>query len=153
VILTGPRLTLTALDADGVARSRLTPDMQGTDGFFEARLREDPDARGYWVWLAVLEDGTEVGFGGFGGRVGPDGRLTLGYSVHEEHRGQGYATEIAELLTGWALEQPGVSIVRATIRPDNAPSLRVAEKAGFEPTGGTVRDNEDGELLVYLRPR
>jgi [ribosomal protein S5]-alanine N-acetyltransferase len=153
VILKGSRLTLTALDADGVARARLTPDMQQTDGFFEARLREDPGARGYWVWLAALEDGTEVGFGGFGGRPGTDERLTLGYSVHEEHQGRGYATEIAELLTAWALEQHGVTVVRATIRPDNAMSLRVAEKAGFQPTGETVQDKDDGELLVFLRAR
>jgi RimJ/RimL family protein N-acetyltransferase len=105
------------------------------------------------VWLAALEDGTEVGFGGFGGRPRTDERLTLGYSVHEEHRGNGYATEIAELLTTWALEQPGVRIVRATIRPDNATSVRVAEKAGFQPTGETVRDKEEGELLVFVRGR
>jgi RimJ/RimL family protein N-acetyltransferase len=119
--------------------------------FFLARLQEDPGARGFWVWLAQLPDGTEVGSGGFGGRPGDDRRLTVGYHVHEEHQRRGYATEMLELLAEWGLEQEGVDIVRATIRPDNLPSLRVAEKAGFEATGERVEDPQEGELLVFRR--
>jgi RimJ/RimL family protein N-acetyltransferase len=152
VILTGPRLTLTALDAEAVEAMGASPLLDGMHDFFAARLREDPDALGYWVWLATLADGTEVAAGGFGGRPGDDERLTVGYHVHEDHRGAGYATELLNLLTEWALAQPGVNVVRATIKPENAPSLRVAEKAGFERAGRT-RTREDGELLVFLRAR
>jgi RimJ/RimL family protein N-acetyltransferase len=149
VRLEGPRLTLTALDADGLAAARPTADMADALPFFLARLREDPGARGFWVWLATLEDGREVGLAGFGGRPGENRRLTLGYSVHDEHQGRGYATEMVELLTQWALAQDGVEVVRLTIRPENVPSLRVAKKAGFEPTGETVVDDEHGRLLVF----
>ena len=76
--------------------------------------------------------------------------MTIGYSVHPEFRGRGYATEILETLTAWALARPEVDVVRATIRPDNEPSLRVAAKAGYERTGETVEDDEHGELLVFL---
>jgi RimJ/RimL family protein N-acetyltransferase len=95
----------------------------------------------------------EVGSGGFGGRPQANRRLTVGYAIHEEHRGQGYATELLELLTGWALARPEVDLVRATIRPDNAASIRVAEKAGFERTDDVVHDDEHGELLVFVRRR
>jgi len=152
VILTGPRLTLTALDAEAVEAMGASPLLDGVHEFFVARLREDPGAIGYWVWLATLADGTEVAAGGFGGRPGRTERLTVGYHVSEAHRGEGYATELLNLLTEWALAQPGVSLVRATIKPENAPSLRVAEKAGFERAGRT-RTKEDGELLVFLRGR
>jgi [ribosomal protein S5]-alanine N-acetyltransferase len=152
VILKGPRLTLTALDAEAVEAMGASPLLDGMHDFFAARLREDPAALGYWVWLATLADGTEVAAGGFGGRPGDNERLTVGYHVHEDHRGAGYATELLNLLTEWALAQPGVNVVRATIKPENAPSLRVAEKAGFERAGRT-RTREDGELLVFLRAR
>ena len=99
----------------------------------------------------ATHDGVEVGNGGFGGRPGANRRLTIGYAVHEEHRGRGYATELLELLTAWALARQEVAVVRATIRPDNAASLRVAAKAGFTPDGETVEDAEHGELLVFLR--
>ena len=152
MILRGPRLTLTALDAEAVAAMGPSPLLDGMHEFFAARLREDPGALGFWVWVAALPDGTEVATGGFGGRPGDNGRLTVGYHVHEAHRGVGHATELLNLLTEWALAQPGVERVRATIKPGNAPSLRVAEKAGFEHVGRT-RTKEDGELLVYLRGR
>ena len=152
MILTGPRLTLTALDADGVEAMGASPLLDGMHEFFAGRLREDPGSIGYWVWRAALSDGTEVAAGGFGGRPGEDERLTIGYHVAEAYRRMGYATELLNLLAEWALAQPGVTRVRATIKPENAPSLRVAEKAGFEHVGRT-RTDEDGELLVYLRPR
>jgi RimJ/RimL family protein N-acetyltransferase len=151
VTLQGPRLTLTALDAGTLARVRPTADMADALPFFVARLREDPDARGFWVWLATLADGSEVGLAGFGGRPGENRRLTLGYSVHDEHQGHGYATEIVEILTQWALAHDDVELVRVTISPENAPSLRVAEKAGFAATGETVDDEEHGLLLVFER--
>jgi ribosomal-protein-alanine N-acetyltransferase len=151
VRLQGPRLTLTALDAEALSRVRPTTDMADALPFFVARLREDPGSKGFWVWLATLGDGSEVGLAGFGGRPREDRRLTLGYSVHDEHQGHGYATEIVELLTQWALGRDDIELVRLTIRPENAPSLRVAEKAGFAATGETVDDEEHGTLLVFER--
>ena len=152
MILKGPRLTLTALDAAGVEALGASSLLDGMHDLFAARLREDPGAVGYWVWLATLADGTEVAAGGFGGRPGANERLTVGYHVHEDHRGRGYATELLNLLTEWALAQPGVKLVRATIKPENAPSLRVAEKAGFERAGRT-RTTAAGALLDFLRAR
>jgi RimJ/RimL family protein N-acetyltransferase len=150
---TGTRLTLAALSAEELEQVRWDPEDEDARALFVQRLREDPDARGWWVWLAALPDGEEVGSAGFGGRPGPNRRLTVGYSVHEEHRGKGYATEMLTLLSEWALARPEIDFVRATSRPDNLPSLRVAEKSGFTATGELVRDAEHGELLVFERRR
>ena len=120
---------------------------------FVERLREDPDARGWWVWLAALPDGEEVGNGGFGGRPGPNRRLTVGYSVHEEHRGKGYATEILTLLAEWALARPEVDLVRATITPDNSRRSESPRRPASRATGELEQDDEHGELLVFERRR
>ncbi|HUQ21865.1 MAG TPA: GNAT family N-acetyltransferase [Gaiellaceae bacterium] len=149
--LQGPRLTLTALGAEELRKVRWAPDDEDARTMFLERLRDDPDARGWWVWVAARSDGVEVGNGGFGGRPGPNRRLTVGYSVHEEYRRRGYATEILTLLADWALARPEVDLVRVTIRPDNLASLRVAEKAGFAATGELEHDQEQGDLIVLER--
>jgi RimJ/RimL family protein N-acetyltransferase len=151
VKIQGPRLTLTALGAEELAAVRWAPEDEDARQLFVTRLREDPTARGWWVWLATLPDGEEVGSGGFGGRPGPNRRLTVGYGVREEHRGKGYATEMLDLLAEWGLAHPEIDVIRATIRPDNAPSLKVAERAGFVATGERLEDEEHGELLVFER--
>ena len=147
----GPRLTLTALGADELAAVRWAPEDEDARTLFVTRLREDPEAVGWWAWVATLPDGEEVGNGGFGGRPGPNRRLTVGYAVHEEHRSKGYATEMLELLAAWGLERAEIDVIRATIRPDNVASLKVAERAGFVATGERLEDEEHGELLVFER--
>ena len=72
----------------------------------------------------------------------------MGYSIYPAFEGQGYATEAARALAGWALDQPGVTCVRATIPPRHAPSLRVVEKLGMRQVG-TVHDDDVGEVLVF----
>ncbi len=153
MILRGPRLTLRALTADEVEALRWDPSEVDAQVFFATQLRADPDARGWWIWGATLAGGDDVGSGGFGGRPAEDGRLTVGYGIHPEHRGRGYATELLDLLATWGLAQPGIESIRATIRPDNVASMRVAEKAGFRPTGERLQDEEHGELLVFERHR
>ncbi len=151
--LQGPRLRLAALGAEELEKVRWAPEDEDARAFFVARLREDPGARGWWAWLATLPDGEQVGSGGFGGRPAPDRPVTVGYGIHEEHRDQGYATELLTLLTDWALDQPEVELVRATIGPDNVASLRVAAKAGFTASGEIEHDDEHRDLIVFERRR
>ena len=151
MVIRGPRLTLTALGADELEEIRWSPEDEDARTLFVSRLRADPGARGFWVWSAALDDGTTVGSGGFGGRPTENRRLTVGYGVHEEHRGRGYATELLTLLAEWGLARPEIDLVRATIRPDNGASIRVAEKAGFSLTAERLEDEEHGELLVFER--
>jgi RimJ/RimL family protein N-acetyltransferase len=47
----------------------------------------------------------------------------------------------------WANQTHGVTHFISGVAPDNAASLRVAEKIGFVPTGRVV----DGELIFELR--
>ena len=93
--LEGRRLTLTALGAEELEQIRWSPEDEDARALFVQRLREDPEARGWWAWLASLPDGEQVGSGGFGGRPGPNRRLTVGYGIHEEHRGKSMVGGVA----------------------------------------------------------
>ncbi|MFO7742028.1 MAG: GNAT family N-acetyltransferase [Anaerolineae bacterium] len=95
------------------------------------------------------EECAAVGLMGFKG-LPDDGALEIGYGINPSYRNRGYATEMVEALTEWALSQPAVRRVIAECRTDNAGSIRVLEKAGFERTGRRV-DEEDGPLIVWQR--
>lgn len=89
----------------------------------------------YTAWgICLRETGAMIGDGGFKG-LPPDGRPEIGYGLESPYRVHGYATEAAEALCRWALEQPGVTAIEAETAPDNAASQRVLAKLGFEPTG------------------
>ncbi|WP_441251390.1 GNAT family N-acetyltransferase [Kitasatospora sp. McL0602] len=92
--------------------------------------------------LTRAEDAVVVGGMGFHG--GPqDGQAEIGFDLVEPARGHGYATQALGALARWALTQPGVDRVIATTDPDNLPSQRVMERAGF-----TRMPDADG-LFVY----
>jgi [ribosomal protein S5]-alanine N-acetyltransferase len=119
--------------------------------YIRERLRSVPEEVGWWVWLIVLRETQEpVGSAGLAGLPDESGAVVVGWSVYPAHQNRGYAGEAVRELVEWTLAQPGVRLVRATIPPANAPSIRVAEKAGFR-CAGRVPDEEFGELLVYER--
>jgi len=63
-----------------------------------------------------------------------EGRVEIGYQVAPGQQGQGLATAAVRLMLeeAWAA---GVDVVRAEVLPDNLPSQRVLEKAGFRLVG------------------
>src|SRR5438093_1311993 len=67
-------------------------------------------------------------------RIGPGG-LEIGYWVHVDHVGHGYATTAAGALTTLAFEDPAITHVEIHVEPANAASNRVPEKLGFELVG------------------
>lgn len=117
--------------------------------FMRDKLREAPAEAAWWARLIVLRaTGEAVGSIGCVGPPDEDGGIVVGYSVYSAFQGRGYASEALRALVAWALAQPDVRRVRATIPPDNAPSLTVAARAGLRPVG-TDQDEEVGEVLVY----
>lgn len=75
-----------------------------------------------------------LGGSGLHRRVGDDG-LEIGYWVHVEHVGRGFATEAARALTAAALALPGITTV--VIRHDraNLASGAVPRKLGYRFDG------------------
>lgn len=60
------------------------------------------------------------------------GALELGYWVAPSHRGHGRAAAALTAVRDWALAQFDVNRLTLYIDPENVPSLRTAERAGFE---------------------
>jgi RimJ/RimL family protein N-acetyltransferase len=59
----------------------------------------------------------------------------IGYWVAAPERGRGIAARAVRLLTGWAQTEPGLERIEILAHRDNAPSRRVAEKAGYRDSG------------------
>ncbi len=125
-------------------------------GLLELRrlqLAADP-ARAPWSVRAIVRrhDRVMIGYVNFHGPPGTNDieaadAAELGWTVFAEHRGQGYATETALALMEWAAREHRVRRFISSTTPDNAPSLRVHEKLGFQRTGHVV----DGEIIFEFR--
>jgi RimJ/RimL family protein N-acetyltransferase len=113
------------------------------------QLRLSPETTGWWTWLAVdRASGAITGALGFGGPPDAEGAVMIGYATYPGAEHRGLATEATEGLVRWALEQPGVTRVCASIPQDNVPARRVAEKVGMR-VAGTVWEEEIDDVLLY----
>ena len=121
---------------------------------FRDVLRTGPDAGSWGTYLMILRETREaVGSAGFTGAPDAEGAVTLGYSVYPGFHRQGFASEAAAALTGWALTQPGVRRVRATIPPGHVASQGVADNAGLQRSGLVEDDPDEGPVEVWERVR
>lgn len=113
------------------------------------QLRSAPGTAGWWTWLAIDRQSRRVtGALGFGGPPDGEGAVMIGYATYPGADHRGLATEATEALVRWALAQPGVTRVCASIPPDNVPARRVAEKVGMR-VAGTVWEEEIDDVLLY----
>jgi phosphinothricin acetyltransferase len=92
---------------------------------------------GYPLLVARTDDAAVAGFATFGDfRAWPGYRFTVEHSVHvaEGQRGRGIGTALMRVLLerGTAL---GKHVMVAGIDADNAGSIRMHERLGFEATG------------------
>jgi RimJ/RimL family protein N-acetyltransferase len=113
------------------------------------RLRAHPEEAPWWNWLVVERESAEaVGSVAFGGPVGADGAVLVGYAIYGEYEGRGFATEAVKAMVAWAFGRPGVREVRALAPVWNTPALRVAENVGMRPVA-SEEDDDVGEVLLY----
>jgi ribosomal-protein-alanine N-acetyltransferase len=94
-------------------------------------------------YIVLKTPRTVIGTCGFKGPPDTGGCVEVGYSVVQEFRGRGVATEALKKLIGTAFDE-GATEVAAETYPSLTPSLKVLEKCGMTFTGdgsepGTVR--------------
>jgi len=99
-------------------------------GKYAARFAED----GYAPWTAVLlEEDRIVGWGGLNKDPDePEWGTEVTYYFDQAYWGRGLASELARESLALAFEDLGLEHVGAFARPENAASVRVLIKNGFE---------------------
>jgi RimJ/RimL family protein N-acetyltransferase len=103
--------------------------------------------RGYGQW--ALERRTDGRLVGRAGLWHPEGwfGLEVGWKLHRDAWGHGYATEAAAAALGWAWSNVDAERIISVIHPENAASLRVAGRLGMYH----LRDDHDeGSRVVIM---
>jgi len=119
-----------------------TPDPElGDLGWHLSALRRD-SRHLPWRMRVIVErsSSTVVGSINLKGPPTSEGDVEIGWGLIDTARNKGYATEAAAAVIDWALQQPGVNLVSATVPDDNHPSQRVAAKLGLIRTSETRRN-------------
>ena len=107
---------------------------------------------GYWL-IEERESGAFVGEGGFGSfkreMSPPLDAPEQGWALAPAQHGKGYAIEAVMAMIGWGERHFGSGRFCAIIDPGNAPSIRVAEKAGYKLAEKTTY--KGGPTLLFRR--
>ena len=116
------------------------------------QLREHPDHEPWLIRPVILrEDGqvpAAIGYVNFHAPPDDAGVVEIGYALLPEWRGRGYAIEAARGALAWAAADPRTRTLRASVAPDNEPSLRLVAKLGLVRTGEQW-DPDDGLELIH----
>lgn len=110
---------------------------------------------GFGYWLAEEKASGrfvgEVGFGDFKRDMSPnfDGAPEHGWALAPWSHGKGYATEAGLATLAWARAHFGAIDAVCMIAPENAPSLKVAERLGYREYGRN--QFKGGENILFRR--
>jgi RimJ/RimL family protein N-acetyltransferase len=113
----------------GEARAMLTGVME--------RAQHDPRSE-YYLAVALPDSDRLIGFA----RLGLDGVKAgkLGYAVRHDEWGKGYASDAARTMMDFGFRDLGLRRISVAIGPDNAASISVAMRLGFQYEG-RIRDH------------
>jgi RimJ/RimL family protein N-acetyltransferase len=104
------------------------------------------DAR-YGCWAIEREDGVVAGTVLFKPLPDGVGEVEVGWHLHPDSWGHGYATEAARAVIARGFDL-GLPEVYAVVRPGNEPSLAVCRRLGMAPLG-RIRRWYDVELEAF----
>jgi RimJ/RimL family protein N-acetyltransferase len=104
--------------------------------------------RGFGLW--AIEEKASGRLIGRAGLLQPEGwpGFEVGWTLGRAWWGNGYATEAAREALRYAFQELDRDHVISLIRPDNQPSIRVAERLG-ERLEGEIPDFMGGPALIY----
>jgi RimJ/RimL family protein N-acetyltransferase len=106
---------------------------------------------GYWV-IRERASGRfvgEIGFADFHRDLQPsfDDVPEAGWALATWSHGRGFATEALGAALAWADEDPRFARTACLIAPENAASIRVADKCGYRQVGSVVYHDEPSLVL------
>ena len=166
-LLRGPRVHIRPImnrDLDELYRR--TSDLQSRGRWFPVGVRSEAAFQALYAkdgrWgddlgiMQVVQNSDEalVGYLSFERVVADIDEINLGYFTYPEFRGQGYASEATRLFVEFLFAaRRDMNRAALYIHPDNAASLRLAERCGFTYEGrireGWFNLGEWHDLLVY----
>jgi RimJ/RimL family protein N-acetyltransferase len=112
----------------------------------DARL---PAPAGRWA-IEHLQEGRLIG-GATLLPLQPDDEFEIGWQLHPDAWGHGYATETGLAMARWAFEQ-GIEQVIALVRPANSRALAMVRRIGMEWVGETEKYHNLRLQVFRLRP-
>jgi len=144
-----PVLTEICQDPDVHRFTRVPSPYRETDAKSFLTVQERGWLDGSQAAFAIVgaSDVTDV-LGSIDLRFGPDARGEIGYLVAAPARGRGVATRAVRLVSDWAFAEYRIARIEILVHPDNLPSLRVAEDAGYVREG-VLRDRIVGDRDRY----
>lgn len=154
---------LIARDYEAAGRllgARVPEEMETLAPVFHVRLGQVEAAPAHEPWLTramvLAAERVVIGVAGFHGPPGGEwleayapGAVEFGYTVFEAHRRRGYAAEAGAALIAWGRAH-GADRFVLSIGPENAVSMRLAEKLGFERAGQWVHEARGLEYVYVL---
>lgn len=121
-------------------------------GLRRRQIEEHPDHRPWLIRPIIRREPDAarevIGYVNFHAPPDDQGIAEIGYALLPAWRGRGYAIEAVAGALAWALEDPRVRTLRASVAPDNDASRRLVARLGFVQTGEQW-DPEDGLELVH----
>ncbi|GAC1398123.1 MAG: hypothetical protein NVSMB56_13080 [Pyrinomonadaceae bacterium] len=121
--------------------------------FMYERLKFDPSAREWWMYLVVHKAHRMlIGTGGFKGEADDAGTVEFGYAIAPDYRRRGLATEAARGFVEFAFAHPHINAVQAHTLLDGMASINVLKKVGLKLVG-EFHDAEDGDVLRWFLTR
>lgn len=131
-----------------IARHSITTPTQAAE-YIEDRMTSMYARLGYGLWIAeILPDRAAAGICGLvkrGSLELPD----LGFAFLREFQGRGYALEASRAVLRLAAEKLGLDRLFAITAPENASSIRLLEKLGFEYVSVFSHPGSTGILSLY----
>jgi RimJ/RimL family protein N-acetyltransferase len=104
---------------------------------------------GRWA-IENIQDGRLIG-GATLLPLPPDDEFEIGWQLHPDAWGHGYATETGLALAAWAFDQ-GIEQVIAVVRPANSRALAMIRRIGMEWVGETEKYHNLRLQVFRLRP-
>lgn len=127
-------------------------DRNAIEYFLEQLQKYGAQSEGWFGWyvLSAIESSKRelIAAAGYFGPPDGEGSVEIGYSIVDDWRGRGAATEIVGFLVKKAFQDPRVSLIRARTTEDNPGSIKVLERNGFSLSG---KGEDPGSLLFFLK--